>query len=159
MNELKGVNEMAKQAKRQLAGSGDVMPAGSIGERLRATGSNAIASGNSIRGVGTLSIPSAGVWLISSYCYAAWSGATAGASHPLSSANATSNTFPEIGGAAGGLNDNSAALNSSGNSTVHTFPSMVAAFSGPGTIYLNVFTSNTVSASSTAWSITAVRIA
>lgn len=140
--------------------TGNAIASGYVGERLRATGTGAIAGGaNTTRGVGTLTIPSAGVWLLSGSCYAVWSGATGGNSHQLSSVGPGVGTFPEIGGSVGGVNDVTASTGSVANSTVMTFPTMVAAFSAPGTVYLNAYTVNNVSASSTIWSITAVRIA
>jgi len=133
---------------------------GYVGERLRASGTNSIAAGgNTTRGVGTLSIPSAGVWLISGSCYAVWSGATGGDSRILSSTGATVSTFSEIGGSVGGVNDITAAVGSVANSSTATFPPMVAVFAAAGTVYLNAYTVNNVSASSTVWAVTAVRIA
>jgi hypothetical protein len=88
-----------------------------------------------------------------------WSGATGGDSRILSSTGATVSTFSEIGGSVGGVNDITAAVGSVANSSTATFPPMVAVFAAAGTVYLNAYTVNNVSASSTVWAVTAVRIA
>ena len=54
---------MSKQAKRQLAGSGETLPAGVIGERYESVAAPAVAASNSGVTAGQISLP-AGVWLI-----------------------------------------------------------------------------------------------
>ena len=58
---------MAKQAKRQLAGSGEALPAGVIGETMQSVVELAAAASNAGATLGTLNIPP-GVWLIQVAC-------------------------------------------------------------------------------------------
>jgi hypothetical protein len=57
---------MSKQAKRQLAGSGEALPAGAIGEIITSASSatGAFANGVVTQNVGTLTL-TPGIWLVS----------------------------------------------------------------------------------------------
>ena len=155
-NRLKGVTD------------GVAIPAGYVGERVfvQSTGA-AIAIGSNTRAITvsgtpmTLSIPTAGVWLISGQANIPWSTAPNGSSFVLSTVSSSTNVFAEIGLAVSGITD-VAGVNpdaGSANARLSIIPAVRAIFSGPGTIYLNGYSTATASATGVTAAVMAIRIA
>lgn len=151
---------MANKQQLQSAGDGTAVPAGYVGERAfaQSTTANITGAAASIRGVGTLSIPSAGVWLISSTLFAQWSGAPGGASLILSTVSATSTSFPQHGMGTSSFTDMPMSTQE-GNSRIANVHGVLATFTGPATLYINAYTLNNVSATNAQFTAVAIRIA
>jgi hypothetical protein len=145
--------------------TGNAIASGYVGERIFVQSTAAaVAAGNAVRAITvsgtpmTLSIPTAGVWLISGQAYFPWSGAPSGSSFVLSTVSSTSNVFTETGLNPNGITD-AASMTQEGNAKISVVPSVRAIFSGPATIYLNAYSGLSVSATSAWATLMAVRIA
>lgn len=138
----------------------NAVAAGYVGE-IVAAGSNTatLASGTGIRGIGTLSIPTAGLWRISAAAYCPFSGAPGACAFVLSTTSASSSAFTQHGQNTGAVSDVNMSQTFVANAGISFMPGFVAAFTGSATIFVNIFTTNSVSASGCQFSIQAIRIA
>lgn len=142
-----------------IVGQTSAPRAGCIGERVSSQSATATAaSSNAIRGIATLSIPTAGNWQIRATLVTPWGGASNGASIILSTTSASSSAFAEHGLAGNAGYSDIPMASGQGNTTIGMIPGVVALFSGAATIYLNVYSASTVSASGVIYAIEAVRI-
>ena len=131
---------------------------GYIGERVLAQSTTGTAaSGNAVRGVATLSIPGAGNWEIKATVVTPWGGASGGASIILSTTSASSSTFSQSGAPNNAGYSDIAMCTGQGNTTLGVIPGATGIFTGPATVYLNVYSANTVAASNIIYTIEAVR--
>lgn len=140
--------------------SGSVVPTGMLGERIfsQASGISVVAS-NTIRGLGTLSFQ-AGTWMIFCSSSLTWSGDPNGSSLILSTTSATSNVFTQLGMTATNVNDVSMSTSSNpANTRFGSINGIVATFTSQTTVFVNIYSFNSVSSSNASYSIWAVRIA
>jgi hypothetical protein len=147
---------MAKQAKRQLAGSGEALPAGAVGEVVKtsATAQTISSAGNVVTNHASITI-GPGTWILSGHFLGVPSGNTNGAmiitdGGPTSSVQLS-----------GYSSSTQILAKRDGDSVVGaTMPAFVinnTSTSKP--IYLNIFRGLTASFTSGEWSLTAIRIA
>ena len=140
--------------------SGSVVPTGMLGERIFSQASGiSVAASNTIRGLGTLSFQ-AGTWMIFCSSSLTWSGDPNGSSLILSTTSATSNVFTQLGMTAANVNDVSMSTSSNpANTRFGSINGIVATFTSQTTVFVNIYSFNSVSSSNASYSIWAVRIA
>ncbi len=150
---------MAKQAKRQLAGSGEALPAGAVGEEIAAEQNTYITTSlvNSTT-VGFLSITlTPGVWIISASQTVLQNGSTGTAfSSLLSDVSTSSNTISGVGVS---ISDNNAWPPNNVTATTITHQPFLYRATTTKTIYLNSFALFTAGTPSRKGNLRAIRIA
>ena len=148
----------AGQAPGSTAGT--AIAAGYIGELLFNQNTSVTATAAAgVRGLLTLTIPSAGVYSISTYYRLGYSGAPGVNSIILGTTGPTSAGFSQISPRLTSGYTDKEATSVGATASTGELPNIVVTFSGAATLYLNVYTQNSVSVSGGNCFISAVRIA